>query len=93
MCRTSCQTTKLFVGANEFIHIAGENENVHDHMSDEQIVHLLTQGTNDQPVSDSESDCKVRTTSAQQALFTTAEMERFIPIHPETFTAGEVACM
>jgi hypothetical protein len=80
-----------FVSANEFINLAGEIENVHDHMSDEQIVQLLTQGADDQPVADSESDCEVCTTSAQQALFMTAEVERFITSHPETFMAGQVA--
>jgi hypothetical protein len=84
---------EAFVGANEFIHLAGEIENVHEHMSDEQIVQLLSHGDDDQQVSNSESDCEVCTTRSQHALFMTLEVERFVTSHPETFTAGQVACM
>jgi hypothetical protein len=54
---------EAFVSANEFIHLAGEIENVHENMSDEQRVQSLSHGEDDQPVSESESDCDVCTTS------------------------------
>jgi hypothetical protein len=64
---------------------------VHEHISDEQIAQLLTQGADDLPVSDIESDCEVCTTCVQQALFMTTEVEKFVTSHPDTFTAGQVA--
>jgi hypothetical protein len=81
------------VSASGFINLAGEIENVHEHMSDEQIVQLLTQGADDQQVSDSESNCEACTTSAQQALFKTAEVEKTVTSHPRSLVAGQVACI
>jgi hypothetical protein len=82
----------ILTHSSHFI-LAGEIEKLHEHMSDEQIVQLLTQGADDQPVPDSELDCEFCTTSAQQALFMTAEVERFVTSHPDTFMAGQVACI
>jgi hypothetical protein len=81
---------EAFVSTNESINLTGEIEIVHERRSDKHIVQLLSQGENDQPVSDSESEYEVFTLSAHQALFMAAEVERFVLSHPETFTAVKV---
>jgi hypothetical protein len=54
-----------FVSADEIVSLSGENERVHELMSDEQIVLVLTQEDGDQPSSDErDPECEECTTTA-----------------------------